>query len=133
MFRSTPSNQAAGRILVVDDEAVMRLLFTRSLQSAGFDVVAAEGAPEGLQRLREDPSIRLVLLDLNMPGMDGWGFRREQRADPRLKDVPTVVVTGEPLARVVQSELYANEYLFKPVGRDHLISVVSEYCEPMQW
>ena len=68
-----------------------------------------------------------------MPGMDGWGFRREQRADPRLKDVPTVVVTGEPLARVVESELYANEYLLKPVGRDHLISVVSEYCEPMQW
>ena len=111
----------------------MRLLFTRSLQSAGFDVVAAEGAPQGLQRLRDDPSIRLVLLDLNMPGMDGWGFRREQRADPRLKDVPTVVVTGEPLARVVQSELYANEYLLKPVGRDHLISVVSEYCAPMQW
>ena len=133
MFRSTPSKQCAGRILVIDDEAVMRLLFTRSLQSAGFDVIAAEGAPQGLQKLREDPSIRLVLLDLNMPGMDGWGFRREQRADPRLKDVPTVVVTGEPLARVVESELYANEYLLKPVGRDHLISVVSEYCEPMQW
>ena len=133
MFRSTPSKQSAGRILVIDDEAVMRLLFTRSLQSAGFDVVAAEGASQGLQKLRDDPSIRLVLLDLNMPGMDGWGFRREQRADPRLKDVPTVVVTGEPLARIVESELYANEYLLKPVGRDHLISVVADYCEPAQW
>ena len=133
MISSTPAKHTAGRVLVVDDEAVMRLLFTRSLQSAGFDVIAVEGAPQGLQKLREDPSICLVLLDLNMPGMDGWGFRREQCADPRLKDVPTVVVTGEPLARVVQGELHAKEYLLKPVGRDHLISVVSEYCEPMPW
>jgi chemosensory pili system protein ChpA (sensor histidine kinase/response regulator) len=134
VFQSLSSTKPpSGRVLVVDDEPVMRLLFERSLQSAGFDVVVAEGGPQGLEKLREDPEIRVVLLDLNMPDMDGWGFRAHQRADPRLKDVPTVIVTGEPLARVVQSELHATEYLLKPVGRDHLISVVSEYCEPNQW
>ncbi len=111
----------------------MRTLFRRSLQSAGFDVVVAEDGPEGLEKLRQDPQIRLVLLDLNMPRMDGREFREEQRADPQLKDVPTVIVTGEPLARLVQNELHAAEYLLKPVGRDHLISVVSDYCEPMNW
>jgi CheY-like chemotaxis protein len=111
----------------------MRTLFRRSLQSAGFDVVVAEDGPDGLQKLRQDPAIRIVLLDLNMPTMDGREFREEQRNDPQLKDVPTVIVTGEPLARLVESELHAAEYLLKPVGRDHLISVVSDYCEPMNW
>jgi CheY-like chemotaxis protein len=120
-------------VLVVDDEPIMRTLFRRSLQSAGFEVVVAEDGPDGLQKLRCDPEIRLVLLDLNMPEMDGREFREEQRADPQLKDVPTVIVTGEPLARLVQSELHAAEYLLKPVGRDHLISVVSDYCEPVDW
>jgi CheY-like chemotaxis protein len=122
-----------GRVLVIDDEPVMRTLFRRSLESAGFDVVVAEDGPVGLQMLRNDPEIRLVLLDMNMPRMGGREFREEQRADPLLKDVPTVIVTGEPLATLVQSELHAAEYLLKPVGRDHLISVVSDYCEPLSW
>ena len=123
----------SGRVLVVDDEPIMRTLFRRSLQSAGFEVVVAVDGPDGLRKLRRDPEIRLVLLDLNMPDMDGWGFREEQRADPQLKDVPTVIVTGEPLAKLVQTELHAAEYLLKPVGRAHLISVVSDYCEPVDW
>ena len=41
--------------------------------------------------------------------------------------------TGEPLASLFETELHATEYLLKPVGRDHLISVVSDYCEPMNW
>ena len=134
MFASIKSTKPkSGRVLVVDDEPIMRTLFRRSLQSAGFEVVVAEDGPEGLQKLRHDPEIRLVLLDLNMPQMDGREFREEQRADPQLKDVPTVIVTGEPLARLVQNELHAAEYLLKPVGRDHLISVVSDYCEPVDW
>jgi two-component system, chemotaxis family, chemotaxis protein CheY len=130
-FKSTKPK--SGRVLVVDDEPIMRTLFRRSLQSAGFEVVIAEDGPDGLQKLRHDPDIRVVLLDLNMPNMDGWGFREEQRSDPQLKDVPTVIVTGEPLSKLVQSELHAAEYLLKPVGRDHLISVVSDYCEPVDW
>ena len=133
MSGSHSPQRKPGRVLVVDDEKTMQTLYRRSLQGAGFDVVIAKDGPDGLQKLREDPEIRLVLLDLNMPVMDGWGFRAEQRADPKLREVPTVVVTGEPLARLVESELHAAEYLLKPVGREHLISVVSDYCEPLQW
>jgi CheY-like chemotaxis protein len=127
------SKPKSGRVLVVDDEPIMRTLFRRSLQSAGFEVIVAEDGTDALQKLRGDPEIRLVLLDLNMPEMDGREFREEQRADPQLKEIPTVIVTGEPLAKLVQSELHAAEYLLKPVGRDHLISVVSDYCEPVDW
>jgi CheY-like chemotaxis protein len=125
-----PACRTPSRVLVVDDEVSMRTIFGRSLRNAGFDVVVAEGGPEGLQKLREDSSIRLVLLDLNMPEMDGWMFRNEQRADPQLRDVPTVIMTGEPLTHIVSRPLEAAEYLLKPFGIDHLISVVSTYCEP---
>lgn len=131
MFRLRSDCRPSAKVLVVDDEPSMRSMYQRSLVGAGFDVVVADGGPDGLQKLREDPTIKLVLLDLNMPEMDGWNFRQEQRADPQMRDVPTIIVTGEPLERVVQSELHAAEYLLKPIKREHLISVVADYCEPI--
>ena len=129
------SDPGVGRVLVVDDEPALREMYRRSIKLAGFDVVLAESGPDGLGKLRGDKSIRLVLLDLNMPEMDGWGFRSEQRADPAISEVPTIIVTGAPLEQVVRQELHATDYLLKPVGREHLISVVSDYCEPHepQW
>jgi CheY-like chemotaxis protein len=130
-MRSVATNSSTqGRVLVVDDDAGMRKMYQRSLGRAGFDVVVADDAPAGLQRLREDREIRLVLLDLHMPGVDGWKFREAQRSDPDMRDVPTVIVTGAPIADLVSQELHATEYLIKPVGSDHLVRVVSDYCEP---
>jgi CheY-like chemotaxis protein len=122
-----------GRVLVIDDEEPMRRMYRKSLGRAGFDVVVESAATAGLQRLRDDPSIRLVLLDLNMPEMDGWAFREEQRADPLLREVPTVIITGASMPELVGRELHAAEYLLKPVKADHLVSVVAEFCEPQGW
>jgi CheY-like chemotaxis protein len=80
--------------------------------------------------MRQDPSIRLVLLDMMMPGMDGWGVRREQMQDTALAQVPVIVLTGAPLPTLVHEQLRAADYLLKPVGREHLLSVVSNYLEP---
>ena len=126
-----PPDVGPGRVLVVDDDDDVREVFKSILMLAGFDVVEASGGAEGLKLLRSDRSIRLVLLDLTMPEMDGWRFRHEQQSDPRLSRVPTVVVSGEPLAHIVDEELRAADYLSKPVGRDHLIGVVAKYCEPV--
>ena len=121
-----------GRVLVVDDDEGVRLTMQRQLAAAGFDVVAASNAAEGLARLRVDGTIRLVLFDLMMPAMDGWSFRREQLSTPELAEVPAIVLTGAPLRAVSHEQLRAADYLLKPVGREHLISVVSNYCEPTQ-
>jgi CheY-like chemotaxis protein len=125
-----PPNVGPGRVLVVDDDDDVRDVFKSILMLAGFDVVEASGGAEGLKLLRTDRSIRLVLLDLTMPEMDGWRFRHEQRSDPRLSRIPTVIVSGEPLAHIVDEELRAADYLSKPVGRDHLVGVVAKYCQP---
>ena len=126
-----PPDAGPGRVLIVDDDDDVRDIFKSILALAGFDVVEASGGAEGLKLLRSDKSIRLVLLDLTMPEMDGWRFRHEQRSDSRLSQVPTIIVSGEPLAHIVDEELRAADYLSKPVGRDHLVGVVAKYCEPV--
>ena len=119
-----------GRVLVIDDDDGVRAVMTRQLEIAGFEVVTAGTGAAGLEALRNDDSIRVVLLDMIMPVMDGWGVRNEQLSDPRVAHVPAVILTGAPLPSLVHDQLKAADYLLKPVGRDHLISVVSNYCEP---
>src|SRR6266496_3947535 len=77
-------NRQAGRVLVIDDDPGIRMIITRQLQLAGFDAVSAESGPEALELLRTNTSIRLVLLDLVMPGLDGWSVRRQMLADTHL-------------------------------------------------
>ena len=119
-----------GRVLVIDDDEGVRTVMRRQLQHAGFDVVSAASGFDGLTMMQQDPGIRLVLLDMIMPVLDGWGVRQKQMEDPMLAQVPVIILTGAPLPSLVHDQLHAADYLLKPVGRDHLISVVSNYCQP---
>ena len=116
------------RTLIIDDDPVVRRMFQRSLELAQFDVVVAASGEEGLRMLDQDPTISLILLDLTMPGMDGWSFLQIQRDDPKIAEIPTVVVSGSTLA--TEEELGATAFLRKPVARDHLLTVVSAFCKP---
>jgi CheY-like chemotaxis protein len=120
------------RVLVVDDDPVVRRMFQRTLELARFNVAVASDGARGLELLRDDPTIGLVLLDLTMPRMDGWKFLRAQRADPQLALIPTVIVSGTALTSVAQRELQAVDYVVKPVGREQLIAIVTAYCSPLQ-
>jgi CheY-like chemotaxis protein len=96
---------------------------------SGFDVVAVDGGAEGLEVLRDDPTIGLVLLDLKMPRVDGWTVRRTQLADRRLASIPTIVVTGSvEEGQRARQELQPADYLLKPVSHDQLISLAARYC-----
>jgi CheY-like chemotaxis protein len=119
-----------GRVLLIDDDRDVREVLADGLRAAGFDVAEAATGAEGLRLLRNDTRVGLVLLDLMMPEMDGWRFRYEQRMDPRLAGIPTIITTGAPLGDVVDRELEASDYLLKPIGLQHLISVVAHYVRP---
>ena len=119
-----------GRVLIIDDDLDVRETLAEGLRGAGFDVAEASSGAEGLRLLRTDAQVGLVLLDLMMPEMDGWRFRYEQRMDPRLAGIPTIITTGAPLGDVVDGELKANDYLLKPIGLQHLVSVVAHYVRP---
>jgi CheY-like chemotaxis protein len=111
-------------VLVVDDEPAVCRLVQRTLERAGFPVVIANGGAEALELLRAHKEVGLILLDLVMPGMDGWRFRHAQQQDPRLAAIPTIIVTGAPLPPAVRDELQASEYIAKPFTPEQLVAAV---------
>ena len=123
-----PTTKRAGSVLIVEDDTNVRQALARTLQLSGFSVIESSSGSGGIDVLRDRPQIAMVLLDLNMSPMDGRTFRKLQLADPAMASIPTVVLTGAPLADVDDATLQADDYLLKPVGREHLVSVVSAYC-----
>jgi two-component system, chemotaxis family, sensor kinase CheA len=81
------------RVLVIDDSLTTRMLEQTILESAGFDVAVAASAEEGLDRLARD-SVDVVLVDVEMPGMDGFAMITELRARPALARIPAILVTS---------------------------------------
>lgn len=88
-----PDTDEAGAILVVDDSLTTRMLEQSILESAGYEVELATSGEDGL-RIARSTSFGLLLVDVEMPGMDGFEFIRQARADPDLAHVPAVLVTS---------------------------------------
>ena len=114
--RSGPGGPGA-RLLVVDDNKVNRLLLARSLELQGHRVALAENGRRALEVLRSEP-FDLMLLDIEMPELDGFGVLALLAADPALREVPVIVTSSlEGVAHVVRCiELGADDYLHKPVN-----------------
>ena len=108
--------------MVVDDDLRCREILAEFLRIWGCDVEYAANGKEALEKLQdasEPPSV--ILLDLMMPVMSGWEFRREQIRDPRLADIPVVIVSAARDAVGSEySTLHVNEHLKKPVDFDRL-------------
>ncbi len=118
------------RILVVDDSPEILDVTRTVLNSDGYDVVAVPSGEEALERLG-DESFDLVLLDINMPGMDGWETLRLIRADDELYDLPVVLfsVKGEVQDKVMGLQEGAVEYITKPFIVDDLLNRVRTVVE----
>jgi CheY-like chemotaxis protein len=91
-------------------------------------VAEAANGQEGLERLQGLPLPDLIVLDLMMPVMDGWEFRRRQRQSPQLAPVPVVVLSGAGDTARHASELGATAYLDKPVNVSALLEAIALYC-----
>ncbi len=107
----------AGRLLVVDDNKVNRLLLARSLETQGHRVELAENGRVALEMLRAE-TFDLLLLDMEMPELDGFGVLEQMRADGKLRDLPVIVTSSlEGVAHVVRClDLGADDFLHKPVN-----------------
>ena len=108
---------ASARLLVADDNKVNRLLLTRNLELMGHSVACAENGRVALELLRRD-RFDLVLLDMEMPEVDGFTVLAEMKQDLALRDVPVIVTSSlEGIDHVVRCiELGAEDYLHKPVN-----------------
>jgi CheY-like chemotaxis protein len=114
-------------VLVVDDDPLVRDAMTLDLTMQGFKVTSAADGQEALDLMRvQRPSV--VVLDLEMPGVDGWSFRERQLQDARLASVPVVVVSGYTDAERQARALNAARGLQKPVDLDELHEAISTFC-----
>ncbi|MFC6791867.1 PleD family two-component system response regulator [Methylobacterium komagatae] len=114
------------RILVVDDATTVRMYYRDVLEDAGFAVDEAANGFEGLEKAMEQ-AFDLVLVDVNMPKMDGYAFLRQGRAMPELQAVPVVMISTEngPEDRARAYAVGANLYLAKPVRPETLSRVAT--------
>ncbi|MGE5178506.1 MAG: response regulator [Bacteroidota bacterium] len=111
------------KALVVDDSRSMRAIISKQLRELGFTVEEAASGQESLAKLNAADRIDLVLLDWNMPEMDGCEVLSLIRSEPRYKEVRVMMVTTESeMSQVaVALEAGANEYLMKPFDRESLV------------
>jgi two-component system chemotaxis response regulator CheY len=108
------------RALVIDDSAVTRGIIKQILNPMGFEVFEAGDGREGLDRVRELGGLDLILLDWNMPGMDGIQFLRMLRTQTALASLPVMMVSSNNEAENIAASLDAgaNEYIMKPFTED---------------
>ena len=106
--------------LVIEDSGTIRLILTAYLKKLGFDVTVAVNGRDGLDQLRGMEKADVVLVDWNMPEMDGISFVRAVRAEGGYAELPLMMVTtNSELANVCEAlEAGANEYLMKPFTGD---------------
>jgi DNA-binding response OmpR family regulator len=113
------------RVLVIDDDIDIRTLLELVFEQAGFAVITAANGEEGLRAARlARPAV--IVLDLMMPVMDGFEFRRRQRGDPALCGIPLVVTSACHNLQRRTSALDAMAVFEKPLDLDALVETVIE-------
>ncbi len=113
-------------VLVVEDDDDLREVVTQTLERNGFRVFSARDGQDALERLADHPGPCLILLDLMMPRMSGWEFRRRQLADPRFAEMPVVVMTAT--ATLDEAAIHADDILRKPLSFASLLTAVKRYA-----
>ena len=118
------NGSAKQTILIVEDDPDALEALGDLLSSHGYGVASAHHGGEALELLGRSPLPNVIVLDLLMPTMDGWEFRRRQKNDPRIAHIPVIVVSASSAAKPID----ADSILRKPVDIDRLLETVARHC-----
>jgi two-component system cell cycle response regulator DivK len=131
-FRIRPSTRAT--ILVAEDSLDSREMMEKLLQTKGFDVVLAGDGPSAVEMaLQTLPD--LILIDLQLPKLDGLGVARSLRLNPRTRAIPIVIVSGHDPTKYRQAAMAAgcNGYLLKPLDFERLDSLLQRVISSQRY
>jgi len=120
--------EARKSILVVEDDAATRDAVALVLKDEGYSVTGVANSQDALLHLRQTAPPNLILLDLMMPIMNGWEFRKQQTQDPALKSIPMLVISADGAVPQKAAALGAKDYLLKPIDLDKLLEAVQRCC-----
>ena len=109
-------------VLIVEDDVDTREMLGRFLELEGFNVETAANGRQALDRLEAGAAASVIVLDLMMPVMDGWQFRREQVRRESLANIPVIVVSAAGRDRMHQID--ANTFVSKPVDLEEFLACV---------
>ena len=117
-------------VMVVDDSLTVRKITSRMLTREGFEVATAKDGVDGLQQL-QDIQPDIILLDIEMPRMDGFEFARNVRADAKARNTPIIMITSRTADkhRNRAMELGVNEYMGKPYQEEQLLAMIRSYTK----
>ena len=114
------------KIMIVEDDHDIREALREALEMEGYQVQMACNGQEGIEILAKTEAPCLILLDLMMPILDGWEFRKLQKKDDKISAIPVVVISA--LADKASDLIDANVFIKKPVELDTLIKTVKMFC-----
>ena len=119
------------KVLVVDDDMINRMLLKTLLKKNGkvTDIVEAENGSDALEKMKKDPGINLILLDIMMPIVDGIEFLKIFRADMSNSHVPVIVLSTDDTKKNEVFDNGANDFIRKPVKEDALFAKIDQWLE----
>lgn len=118
-----------GKVLIIDDDNRNIFALKAVLKAKGYECLAATGAEEGIDLLKQDPEIAVVLMDMMMPGMDGYQAIAAMARIPELKDTPVIAVTAQAMVGDRERCLGAGAagYVSKPINVEELTGLLKKY------
>lgn len=120
-------------VLYIEDDHDNMVLVRRVLCASGFNLLEASTATEGIA-LAEQYTPDLILMDINLPEIDGITATRQLRQHPQLQHIPIIALTANVMQNVINQALAAgcNGYIEKPIQIDRLVNDVNRFLEPQQ-
>ncbi|WP_343530867.1 response regulator [Pedobacter sp.] len=117
------------KILIIDDDSRNIFALKAVLTAKKYACVAANNAEEGLDIIKKDGDVGVVLLDMMMPDMDGYQALAKMREDQQLRDIPAIAVTAQAMLGDKERCLEAGAvgYISKPVNVEELIKLINQY------
>lgn len=126
------SSLGGSTILLAEDNSINQLVFTGLLEGSNINIIIANNGQEAIDKLKAHPEIKMVLMDINMPIMDGYEASIQIRKMPQYNHIPIIALTASVMEKDIEksTEIGMQAHLGKPINVEQLYTILLQYIEP---